>query len=45
MHFTGDFPQKNGMELDVLNVWKKLPTKEWNGTRCVECVEKTYLTI
>ena len=23
MYFAGDFPQKNGMELDVLNVWKK----------------------
>ena len=21
---------------------KKLPTKEWNGTRCVECVEKNF---
>ena len=23
VYFAGDFPQKNGMELDVLNVWKK----------------------
>ena len=43
VYFAGDFPQKNGMELDVLNVCgKKLPTKEWNGTRCVECVEKNF---
>ena len=43
MYFAGDFPQKNGMELDVLNVWKKTSSKrmEWNYVDVLNVWKKT----